>query len=433
MSPRPRALVRFGVAGAIAVLGVASTAWWASGGSSDEILAAFHAAGSSACVTCVSSVQLTEPNPDERARDSIPEKIFDPRSPCEQRQLASTDKGGDRAGLQKNPAGELISEPAKAEAENRPAQVPEEQSPQPDGPIERSRPVPAVAPFDAQKAKEHQEAWAKYLRLPVEMTNAIGMKLVLIPPGEFTMGHEDDGTAKPAHKVTITTAFYLGRHEVTQEEWATVMGNNPSEFQGRRLPVEWVNWDDCQVFLKKLNTKAGAVQKGQPKRVTGKAGTMRSKGVKGKARAMRTMYALPTEAQWEYACRAGSTGRWCFGDNEVDLDSYGWYERNSQKRTHPVGEKYSNAWGLCDMHGNLWEWCADWHGPYDRLPATDPTGPAFGSRRVCRGGHFRSFPSNCLSTNRSHYWPRSPFNNNANFNAMCRIIGFRVAMVLADR
>lgn len=128
-----------------------------------------------------------------------------------------------------------------------------------------------------------------------------------------------------------------------------------------RHPVEQVTWGDCQFFLKKLTEKGGDV---------------------------RGSYRLPTEAQWEYACRAGSTGVWFFGDSEFELDDYGWYEKNSEKKTHPVGEKKPNGWGLDDVYGNVWEWCADWFGQdyYKSSPGSDPTGPPSGSYRVSRGG-----------------------------------------------
>ena len=158
----------------------------------------------------------------------------------------------------------------------------------------------------------------------------------------------------------ITRPFYLGKHLVTQEQWEAVMGNNPSHFKGPKNPVEQVSWDDCQASLTKLNAKV---------RPGGK-------------------FALPTEAQWEYACRAGSTTRYCFGDEESRLGEYAWYGANSGSKTHPVGEKKPNAWGLHDMHGNVWEWCQDWYdgGYYANSPTDDPMGPATGSLRVYRGG-----------------------------------------------
>jgi formylglycine-generating enzyme required for sulfatase activity len=255
-------------------------------------------------------------------------------------------------------------------------------------------PPPAIAPFDAAKAKEHQAAWARQLGFPVEMTNSIGMKLVLIPPGEFTMGGGGG-----AHKVTITKAFCLGKYEVTQEEWEAVMGrgNNPSSFKGPKNPVEQVSWEDCQFFLKKLGEKCGAAE---------------------------GSYRLPTEAQWEYACRAGSTGGFCFGDSEVELDEYGWFDKNSEKKTHPVGEKKPNAWGLFDIHGNVWEWCADWFGQdyYKASPRSDPTGPPSGSIRVNRGGSWGGAAWLCWSAYRDL---REPGFRNI-------FLGFRVSLVLPD-
>ena len=137
--------------------------------------------------------------------------------------------------------------------------------------------------------------------------------------------------------MTITKPFYLGKYEVTQEQWEAVMGSNPSHFKGPKNPVEQVSWDDCQQFLVKLNAKSGG---------------------------QGSKFVLPTEAQWEYACRAGSTGKFCFGDDEKQLGEYAWYEANSGDKTHPVGEKKPNTFGLHDMHGNVWEWCQDWYGEY---------------------------------------------------------------------
>ena len=163
--------------------------------------------------------------------------------------------------------------------------------------------------------------------------------------------------------MTITKPFYLGKYEVTQEQWEAVMGSNPSNFKGPKNPVEQVSWDDCQEFLDKLNAKAG--------------------GQGGK-------FVLPTEAQWEYACRAGSTGKFCFGDDEKQLGEYAWYDENSDSKTHPVGEKKPNAWGLYDMHGNVWEWCQDWYGAYGAEAVDDPSGPTTGSGRVFRGGGWNN-------------------------------------------
>jgi formylglycine-generating enzyme required for sulfatase activity len=185
---------------------------------------------------------------------------------------------------------------------------------------------------------------------------------------------------KPQHRVRITKPFYLGKYLVTQEQWEAVMGDNPSHFKGPKNPVEHVSWEDCQQFLAKLNAKSAAGG--------------------GK-------FQLPSEAQWEYACRAGSKTKYCFGDDETRLGDYAWYGKNSDTKTHPVGEKKPNAWGLYDMHGNVWEWCQDSfdNGYYANSPTNDPTGAATGSYRVRRGGGW-AFPARfCRSAHRSNYEP----------------------------
>jgi formylglycine-generating enzyme required for sulfatase activity len=213
---------------------------------------------------------------------------------------------------------------------------------------------------------------------PKEFTNAIGMKLVLIPAGEFMMGSPEteephSPNKSPQHKVKITKPFYMGATEVTRAQWKAVMGNNPSSgFLGNDLPVETVSWDDCQAFLKKMSALEGKTCR------------------------------LPTEAEWEYACRAGSTTRFNAGDDDKVLDSVGWYSGNSERKMHPVGQKKPNAWGLYDMHGNVWEWCQDWYGEdyYKSSPAADPTGPAQGAKRVLRGGCWLDVPRGCRSAGR---------------------------------
>jgi formylglycine-generating enzyme required for sulfatase activity len=170
----------------------------------------------------------------------------------------------------------------------------------------------------------------------------------------------------------------MGIHEVTQAQWKALMGNSPSSFQGDDLPVEQVSWEDCQKFLAKLTGKVG-------------------QGLTCR---------LPTEAEWEYACRAGSQGEYCFGDDERSLGEYAWYFANSEGKTHPVGQKKPNAWGLYDMHGNVWEWCADWYGDcYSPSAATDPKGPASGMARVLRGGSWYCYPELCRSADRFRLKP----------------------------
>ena len=275
----------------------------------------------------------------------------------------------------------------------------------------RIRPPVAAAPFDEKTAREYQEVWAKYLRVPVEATNSIGMKMVFIPPGEFTMGE-----GRGARTVDITKAFYLGKYEVTQEEWEAVMGKHMSNFQGPRNPVEGVSWEDCRAFVERLNKNPGGPQKSYRKRFSERLG------------AVRGSYALPTEAQWEYACRAGSTGGYSFGDAEVELDGYGWYENNSERRTHPVGEKKPNAWGLFDMHGNVLERCADWYDRdyYTLSPGSDPTGPSSGSDHVIRGGGFSTAGVACRSASRGGGKSKSSDSRFTN-------VGLRVCLVLVDK
>ncbi len=237
--------------------------------------------------------------------------------------------------------------------------------------------------------------------ITVDLGGGVTMELVLIPAGEFMMG---DGSGQsfpdqqPLHKVKITRLFYLGKYEVTQRQWEAVMGNNPSEFRGPENPVDQVSRDDCQAFPAKLNQKSG---KG---------------GVK---------LNLPTEAQWEYACRAGTTTRYSFGDDLESLGDYAWHTGNSGKTTHPVGQKKPNSWGLYDMHGNVWEYCSDWYGEdyYRQSPLTDPTGPASGDRHVLRGG---SFDHDRVS--RQRYW--CIFRNNRDHRRIKR--GFRVASAPVD-
>ena len=200
-----------------------------------------------------------------------------------------------------------------------------------------------------------------------DLGGRVMMEFVLIRPGSFLMGDAKARNAdeKPAHKVSITKPFFLGKYEVTQQQWMAIMENNSSGFQGPKNPVEHLTWDDCQAFVAKVNAK------------------LRNSGAK---------FSLPTEAQWEYACRAGGTTQYCCGDDEQGLLDYAWFEGNSGNKAHPVGQKKPNAWGLYDMHGNVSEWCADWHGKdyYGKSPAADPTGPAFGDARVLRGGNWRA-------------------------------------------
>jgi len=208
-----------------------------------------------------------------------------------------------------------------------------------------------------------------------KQANSIGMKFLLIPAGELNMGSEESDDEKPVHKVKIKNPFYLGTYPVTLREWKVVMDDEPSDFKGDDLPVETVSWDNVQEFIKKLNVKEGTDK-----------------------------YRLPSEAEWEYACRAGTTTKYSFGDSESELGGYAWYDDNSEGKTHPVGQKDPNSWGLHDMHGNVWEWVQDeWHDDYDGAP-TD--GSAWesgdGANRVNRGGSWGGPAGFCRSADRFH-------------------------------
>jgi formylglycine-generating enzyme required for sulfatase activity/serine/threonine protein kinase len=282
-------------------------------------------------------------------------------------------------------------------------------------------PIPpsAIAPFDGKKAKEHQQAWAKHLGVPVVQTNSIGMNLVLIPPGEFMMGstkeliEEDLRSAPnwswlksclrsevPQHRVRITKPYRLGATEVTQEDYERVMRSNPSKHQGNlKRPVDKVSCDDAVEFCRRLSELR-------------------------EEKAAKRRYALPTEAQWEYACRAGTTTRWYSGNDEAGLADFAWNADNGAGQTHVVAQKRSNAWGLYDMHGNVHEWCQDCfdEGYYAKSPLNDPTGPPTGSVGVRRGGPNWGVAMVC----------RSAFRAFTAKNDHSHDTGFRVAVIPAD-
>jgi formylglycine-generating enzyme required for sulfatase activity len=214
----------------------------------------------------------------------------------------------------------------------------------------------------------------------VDLGSGVTMEFVLIGPGSFIMGSDEntgDGDESPEHKVTLSQAFYLGKYEVTQEQWTAVMGGNPSEFKGAQRPVDTVSWNDCQAFLAKLQDRTGR------------------------------KFALPTEAQWEFACRAGTVTPWSFGAHDQPAADYAWIGSNSGGTTHPVGGKKPNAWGLYDMHGNVWEWCADWYAKhaYAGGEVTDPQGPASSEGRILRGGAWGEHPNNMRSACRNCIGP----------------------------
>jgi sulfatase modifying factor 1 len=213
--------------------------------------------------------------------------------------------------------------------------------------------------------------------------------MVLIPAGKFKMGcptsEKDYLTGENPHEVTLTNSFYMGKYEVTQEQWQAVMGNNPSYFKGVKLPVTDVSWDDCQEFIKKLNA--------------------RTKGG----------YRLPYEAEWEYACRAGTKTAYSFGDKITHKDAN--YGGAKIEKPVAVGSYKPNAFGLYDMHGNVWEWCEDWYDDYPAGAVIDPKGPAKGAGRVLRDGSFNVNGSRARSSSRVNYTPTVRLANN----------GFRLA------
>jgi len=210
----------------------------------------------------------------------------------------------------------------------------------------------AIAPFDAETAKQHQEAWAKHLGVPVEMSNSIRMRFVLIPLGEFEFSPEWN---RKGQRVTNAEPFYLGQFEVTQEQYYRITGNNPSKFQGDTTrPVENVAWNMASDFCRKLSELS-------------------------QERAAEATYRLPTQREWEYALRAGADPWEKVGEYAPELLSqYAWHKENSEGQTHPVGQLRPNAWGLFDMRGNVWEWLADTEGD--------------SGKRIIRGHSYRCEP-----------------------------------------
>jgi len=310
--------------------------------------------------------------------------------------------------------------------------------------------VKEVAPLSSDKelkseisTRKHMEASSVTTELKSEtpigflqetLTNSLDMRFVKIPSGTFMMGgglspeevakqyggkkewYEDDF---PQHQVTITRPFYIQLTEVTVGQWrlfakeskykteaereggATILTgtkfekkqgfywDNPGFEQNEKCPVTCISWNDAKAFIKWLSHKEGKE------------------------------YRLPTEAEWEYACRAGSAGRFYFGNDQAELGKYAWYWNNSKKHVHAVGEKIHNAWGLYDVLGNVWEWCEDWYDKYPSNAVTDPTGPSSGSAKVFRGGSIHSHARFCRSAYRGGYSPDASFTS----------LGFRLVLI----
>jgi len=241
-----------------------------------------------------------------------------------------------------------------------------------------------------KKIDNEREIAAQEMKLgKIEVINLgenLKLEMVLIPAGKFIMGSSESEKGRlyneTQHEVTLTKPFYMGKYEVTQEQWESVMGSNPSDTKGANLPVTQVSWNDCQGFIKRLNAKTDGG------------------------------FRLPTEAEWEYACRAGTSTAYSAGDSLSKSDAN--IDGNSIKA---VGSYRQNAFGLYDMHGNVWEWCEDWYGDYPAGAVIDPKGPAMGEDRVLRGASFTDGASIA----------RSSFQNGITPTYWLNLVGFRLA------
>ena len=247
---------------------------------------------------------------------------------------------------------------------------------------------------EAEAARQRAIDEAKSRGYEYITVNGVTFKMVYVQGGTFTMGCTSEqggdcyGGEKPSHQVTLSD-YWIGETEVTQALWEAVMGSNPSYFKGDNRPVEKVSWDDCQEFIRKLNA------------LTGKT------------------FALPTEAQWEYAARGGNKSRHCKYAGSNSIGDVAWYWDNSGSSTHPVKGKQSNELGLYDMSGNVWEWCEDWYGSYSSSSQTNPTGPSSGSGRVLRGGSWDYDARICRVSRRNYDTPGNRY----------LFLGFRLSLV----
>ena len=230
------------------------------------------------------------------------------------------------------------------------------------------------------------------------VTPLLGMEFIPIPPGSFRMGgdkhlEQAEDHENPIHTVRFSKPILMGKHAVTQRQWSEVMDGNPSGFKDDLRPVETVSWNDVQDFIEALNIREG-----------------------------RKGYRLPTEAEWEYAARAGSEGAYAFGSETVRLEEFAWYKKNSRNRTHPVGQLSPNAWGLYDMHGNVHEWCLDWFDRryYSQSTSAEPVGPAEGLAKSLRGGDWGSEGWYCRCASRSLSSPDRR-SNRVGFRLVCTL------------
>ncbi len=276
---------------------------------------------------------------------------------------------------------------------------------------------PRIQPFDQDPA---QVAYAEAAGLALSVTNTIGMTLRLIPTGIYERGSPKDERGRRsdeyAHPMRISTPFYMGSTPVTQEQFEEVMGYNPSFFNDRSgLPVEFVSWAEAIEFCNRLSRRAGLQE------------VYEQENGEWVVHLDRNGYRLPTEAEWEFACRAGTRTSFYTGRSSpavLGRDNVwraAWHRHNARGRTQPVGLREPNRWGLYDMHGNVWEWCWDWYGPYPRDIDPPPAGPARGDKRVIRGGGWYSKTWETRSANRGQRDPAAPWNS----------LGFRVVRSVA--
>jgi len=229
--------------------------------------------------------------------------------------------------------------------------------------------------------------------LPREIATPAGIAMVLLPAGEFTMGDgEGEEDELPPHRVAIG-AFYIDKYEVTQEAYERIAGRNPSKAKDPKKPVERVRWTDAVRFCNLRSAREGLAPCYDLE-------TFRCDFT-------ADGYRLPTEAEWEYACRAGTPTRFAFGDDAKDLAKSAWFKDNAGGSPHPVGEKAANPWGLHDLHGNVWEWCNDWYGEraYETAVNPDPRGAETGDERLLRGGSFSATAESCRSATRMSETP----------------------------
>ena len=265
---------------------------------------------------------------------------------------------------------------------------------------EEESPKLLVAPLSQAEAQHARAAWAQHMGEAEQLANRLGMKFALIPPGRFSMGspstEERRRATEQQHSVTISLPFHMSVTEVTQQQWQLMMKTAP--WQGKRFvragddyPAMYVNWDDATEFCRRLSE------------------------------AEDRTYRLPTEAEWEYACRSGTTTAYSFGNDAAQMNEHGWIGPNTfdagAKFAHLTGRKPANPLGLHDMHGNVWEWCADWYTPTPgEDDKVDPRGPPEGLQRVIRGGSWHGAAHLCRSAHRFYRRPAMRTND----------VGFRV-------